>query len=193
MKNTRRKNQSRAKRPYFHNTHTSECATGVRHQGPCSKQVAEKSESPRTRRGSRSQAKPDVEKSGRGNTTKRTRRTARRAEKEGPVEVSLGNLDEQPNGAFVYEIDDDFNIVGFDGDVINNVNYTKFSYADETDIDDGDLVLHRREFMDFQIHNVGVGALEDGDSVTILVVPNLDIDWHKVSIGDIFDGNNHMK
>jgi len=193
MKNTRRKNQTREKRPYFHNRHTDDCPTGVRHEGPCSQQEAEKSESPRTRRGSRSQAKPDVEKSGRGNTTRRTRRPTRRAEKQDSAEVSLGNLDTQPNAAFVYEIDDDYNIVGFDADVVNNVNYTKFSYADESDIAEGDLLLHRREFVDFQIHNVGIGALEDGDGVTILVLPNIAIDWHKVSIGDIFDENNHMK
>ena len=155
--------------------------------------VPNRSDSPKvdeaetTTKSGKATTKGSTKKSGSGKTTKASSKTKKEA-----VQIPLGDLNDMKSGAFVYEIDEGIHIVGFDIDVDKvNANYTKFNHgseADSVDYENGELVLHYKNGVDFQIHNKGIGTAESGEEYYNIVVPKLaDFDYSKISLGDILD------
>lgn len=197
---TKKKNNKTAKtekRPYgrgdFHHKH---CPVMDNHEFRCDELegyplVPNRSDSPKvaetTTKSGGTTTKGSTKKSGSGKTTKTSSKTKKEA-----VQIPLGDLNDMKSGAFVYEIDEGIHIVGFDIDVDKvNANYTKFNHgseADGSDYENGELVLHYKNGVDFQIHNKGIGTAESGEEYYNIVVPKLtDFDYSKISLGDILD------
>ena len=103
--------------------------------------------------------------------------------------------DLRSNESFILELTNETNLVGFSVQLEKQaVSYTKFSYAEDSDYDNGDLILHWKPNCDFQVHNDGLGSTPS-DDYTVIMLPNncLEIDeLQDVTLGEILDSENHI-
>jgi len=164
---------------------------GVRsHEGRCQDIVLEKSDSvvettePTTTKGGFLSRR----RSGKSPKVIRGKSAKKQTEK-----VELSDL--RSNESFILELTNETNLVGFSVQLEKQaVSYTKFSYAEESDYDNGDLILHWKPNCDFQVHNDGLGSTPS-DDYTVIMLPNncLEIDeLQDVTLGEILDSENHI-
>ena len=184
---------ARTKRTYKRSNHTGDCPLpGTRsHEGRCQDIVLEKSDSvvettePTTKGGFLSRR--------RSGKSPRVRLAVGKSAKKQTEKVELGDL--RSNESFLLELTNETNLVGFSVQLEKQaVSYTKFSYAEDSDYDNGDLILHWKPNCDFQVHNDGLGSTPS-DDYTVIMLPNncLEIDeLQDVTLGEILDSENHI-
>ena len=171
------------KKRYQKRQHNPTCKVGGDHYGTCKHpedvdgEPLRISSKTKTKKAKRPKV---VKKSGSGRkTTKKTEKTKK---------VSMGDLEEQPMAVLVYEVDDGINIVGFANTVDTvNVNYVKWEFDGESSYDDGDLILHWKDTLGYQIHTEGVGSeVAVGDEYWTLQIPR-GFDYKGIDLQSILD------